>query len=210
MGSSPTPGASNCSREPNTPPFGAVFFVGGQLIGQLPAPEVLDVPSAVTAKMQAMERETADLIAQEWTETHHDKSSEAQNSAMRERETRWMRPPSPGGAGIEWAILDTGAELRPVGIIADDELILIEPKGSEDLVATTRLPISGMSVAKDRETVHDPERPNATGGRQWTFDLGAGKCSLVFTVKWMPPQDLNRSGSFADVLQAKIAAADWL
>ncbi len=156
--------------------------------------------------MQAMERETADLIAQEWTETHHDKSSEAQNSAMRDA---LDAAPEPGGRGHEWAILDTGAELRPVGIIADDELILIEPKGSEDLVATTRLPISGMSV-KDRETVHDPERPNATGGRQWTFDLGAGKCSLVFTVKWMPPQDLNRSGSFADVLQAKIAAADWL
>lgn len=153
-----------------------------------------------------MEKETAELIAQEWAKVHQDKSSEAQNRAVREE---LDAAPEPGGHGHEWAILDTGAELRPVGIIADDELILLESKGGEDFVATTRLPISGISV-KDRETVHDLEGPDTAGGQRWTFDLGNGGRLLAFTVKWMPPQDENKSGAFAEVLQAKIASADWL
>ncbi len=152
-----------------------------------------------------VETETATLIAQEWAKAHLDKSSEAQNCAMREK---LDAAPEPGGRGHEWAILDTGAELQPVGIIADKELYILEAQGSDDFIAMTRCPLGEVSV-KDRETVHDPD-PDTDGGRRWTFDLGNGKRSLAFTVKWMPPQDFNRSGSFADVLKAKIASADWL
>jgi hypothetical protein len=153
-----------------------------------------------------MERETAELIAEEWAEVHQDKSSEAQNRAMKEE---LDAAPEPGGRGHEWAILDTGVELQPVGLIAENELYILEPEGSKDLIAMTRWPLSEVSV-KDRETVHDSEQPDSAGGRRWTFDLGTGERTLAFTVKWMPPQDFNRSGSFADVLKAKIASADWL
>jgi hypothetical protein len=156
--------------------------------------------------MPGMEKETAELIGQEWAQAHHNKSSEAQNRAMR---AELDAAPDPAGDGQEWAILDTGAELLPIGLITENEVHILEPGKSGDFIAVTRSPLAEVAL-KNRETIHDAEHPDdIPGGRRWDFDLGNGR-SVAFMVRWMPPQDFNRSGSFAEWLKAKIDSGDWV
>jgi hypothetical protein len=153
-----------------------------------------------------MEKGTAELISQAWARTHQDKSSEAQNRAMR---AKLDAAPDPAGEGQEWAILDTGADLQPIGLITENEVCILDPEGPGDLIAVTRSLLGEVSL-KDRETVHDAEHPDDTpGGRRWDFDLGNGRL-IAFMVRWMPPQDFNRSGSFAELLIAKMDSGEWV
>ena len=118
-----------------------------------------------------MEKETAELIAQEWAEVHQNKSSEAQNRGMKEE---LDAAPEPGAEGMSGRYWTPGVELQPVALIAENEVYILEPEGSKDIVALTRWPLSEVSV-KDRETVHDAERPDSAGGRRWTLDLSKRK-----------------------------------